>query len=67
MREQTVSQNHVSLKVANLSQLVFSVWHHWRLNARTRRQLAQLTCQQLRDIGISCHDAVVEIQKPFWR
>jgi len=67
MRAQTVSQSHVSLKIVTLSRLVVSVWHLWRLNARTRRQLAQLSCQQLQDIGISCHDAVVETQKPFWR
>lgn len=39
-------------------------WHH---NARTRRQLAELTSLQLADLGISPSERVREISKPFWR
>lgn len=39
----------------------------WRQNARTRRQLAELTSLQLADLGISPSDRVREISKPFWR
>lgn len=36
-------------------------------NARTRRQLAELTSRQLADLGISPSERVREISKPFWR
>ncbi|MFR0689038.1 DUF1127 domain-containing protein [Enterobacterales bacterium AE_CKDN230030158-1A_HGKHYDSX7] len=39
----------------------------WQQNARTRRQLAELTSLQLADIGISPSERVREISKPFWR
>lgn len=45
--------------------------HHllrqWLQNARTRRQLAELTSLQLADLGISPSERVQEISKPFWR
>ncbi|KJJ98555.1 hypothetical protein UB43_17960 [Pseudomonas sp. 21] len=39
----------------------------WLHNARTRRQLAELTSLQLADIGISPSERMREISKPFWR
>lgn len=39
----------------------------WHQNARTRRQLAELTSLQLADLGISPSERVREISKPFWR
>ncbi|WP_448678527.1 DUF1127 domain-containing protein [Pseudomonas nicosulfuronedens] len=39
----------------------------WLRNARTRRQLAELTSLQLADLGISPSERVREISKPFWR
>jgi uncharacterized protein YjiS (DUF1127 family) len=41
--------------------------HSWHQNARTRRQLAELTSLQLADLGISPSERVREISKPFWR
>lgn len=35
--------------------------------ARTRQQLAELSDQQLADIGISRSDRIVELNRPFWR
>ncbi|UVJ44136.1 DUF1127 domain-containing protein [Pseudomonas sp. LS1212] len=35
--------------------------------ARTRQQLAELTDQQLADIGISHSDRIAELDRPFWR
>ncbi|WP_166364567.1 DUF1127 domain-containing protein [Pseudomonas akapageensis] len=35
--------------------------------ARTRQQLAELSDQQLADIGISRSDRVAELDRPFWR
>lgn len=39
----------------------------WHQNARTRRQLAELTSLQLADLGISPSERIREISKPFWR
>ncbi|MEX6500480.1 DUF1127 domain-containing protein [Pseudomonas zhanjiangensis] len=39
----------------------------WQLNARTRRQLAQLDEHLLADAGISPSDRLRELDKPFWR
>jgi uncharacterized protein YjiS (DUF1127 family) len=38
----------------------------WRHNAVTRRQLAALDDDQLRDIGVSRGDADHEASRPFW-
>jgi len=39
----------------------------WRQRTRSRKQLGDLTEDQLRDIGLSRADAFVEANKPFWR
>ncbi len=39
----------------------------WLVRSRQRRQLLQLTDQQLNDIGISRYDALQEASKPMWR
>lgn len=39
----------------------------WELRHRTRKHLADMPEQMLRDIGLSTHDALVEAEKPFWR
>lgn len=39
----------------------------WRDRARSRRDLMRLTEHQLKDIGLSRHDAESEYQKPFWQ
>ncbi|MDF3865106.1 DUF1127 domain-containing protein [Pseudomonas denitrificans (nom. rej.)] len=44
-----------------------ALFGEWLRNARTRRQLAELTSQQLADIGISPSERIREISKPFWR
>ena len=38
----------------------------WRQRSRQRQQLANLSTQQLRDIGISADQADREASKPFW-
>jgi uncharacterized protein YjiS (DUF1127 family) len=35
--------------------------------ARERRDLAELSDHNLRDIGLTRHDVDLEISKPFWR
>lgn len=39
----------------------------WQLNARSRRQLAQLDERLLADAGISLGERLSELEKPFWR
>lgn len=39
----------------------------WRERTRSRRDLMRLTEHQLKDIGLSRHDAESEWQKPFWQ
>lgn len=38
----------------------------WRERARSRRALADLDARLLKDIGLTRHDAGVEVRKPFW-
>lgn len=44
-----------------------ALFGEWLCNTRTRHQLAELTSQQLADIGVSSSERVREISKPFWR
>ena len=39
----------------------------WRERRRTRRQLADMSERELRDIGIYRSDIAYETGKPFWR
>ena len=39
----------------------------WHDRARQRRQLVELSPEQLRDIGVSHGDAQLEADKPFWQ
>ncbi|MBY8976285.1 DUF1127 domain-containing protein [Rhodobacteraceae bacterium NNCM2] len=39
----------------------------WRERAESRARLAQLTQEQLDDIGVSAAEADREASKPFWR
>ncbi|OBY88002.1 hypothetical protein A6723_002060 [Pseudomonas sp. AU11447] len=59
-----------SVPAESLSGSQRTVWkllHLWHQNARTRRQLAELSSLQLADLGISPSERVREISKPFWR
>jgi uncharacterized protein YjiS (DUF1127 family) len=38
----------------------------WYLCARLRNELMNLSDWTLRDIGVSCSDAMFEAPKPFW-
>lgn len=39
----------------------------WVQNYRSRKALARLTNDELKDIGISRAEARLEAEKPFWR
>jgi len=39
----------------------------WRQRAWERRELARMSERELGDIGVSRLDALLEINKPFWR
>jgi len=65
--ERALSPSLYKLRPAWLLQRLPKVFGEWLRNARTRRQLAELTGMQLADIGISPSERVREISKPFWR
>jgi len=46
---------------------VGKVLGQWSERAIQRRQLSDLTAQELEDIGISVGAAITEAAKPFWR
>jgi uncharacterized protein YjiS (DUF1127 family) len=39
----------------------------WRQRMRDRSELARLDQRSLRDLGLTPHDALYEVRKPFWR
>jgi uncharacterized protein YjiS (DUF1127 family) len=39
----------------------------WQRRARSRRELMARTDRELRDLGITPHEASREAAKPFWR
>ena len=48
-----------------------TTWQVWRHHYRTRKQLHRLLLTDAehlqRDLGLSSEEALIEIQKPFWR
>lgn len=44
-----------------------SRWAQFWRRVRTRKQLLELSDEQLRDIGISRDQARLEAMRPFWR
>lgn len=44
-----------------------SRWQQFWRRVRTRKQLLDLSDEQLRDIGISREQAKLEAMRPFWR
>lgn len=44
-----------------------SRWQQFWRRVRTRKQLMELSDEQLRDIGISREQAKLEAMRPFWR
>ena len=57
-------------QTGSLQSLVAGIWQVipvWRSRARQRRHLANLSPEQLLDVGITSEAARTEIAKPFWR
>ncbi|WP_152227283.1 DUF1127 domain-containing protein [Pseudomonas sp. SCB32] len=44
-----------------------SRWQQFWRRLRTRKQLLELSDEQLRDIGVSREQARLEAMRPFWR
>ncbi|MBB4861899.1 uncharacterized protein YjiS (DUF1127 family) [Pseudomonas nitritireducens] len=65
--ERTLSSSHFTPRPASLLRRLPGIFGEWLRNARTRRQLAELSSLQLADIGVSPSERVREISKPFWR
>lgn len=55
------------VKKKSLIKILFSTLLLWRHNYASRRQLAQLSQGQLKDIGINRSEALEEARKPFWK
>ena len=49
-----------------LLQIIVNQLSDWRWRARTRRQLALLDANGLKDIGLTRVDQQMECAKPFW-
>ena len=55
---------------ASLQETASSIWKLMQLlheRSRQRHQLARLSSEQLRDMGISREAALAESVKPFWK
>jgi uncharacterized protein YjiS (DUF1127 family) len=60
---ETMTNHHGSGLFSQLN----DTFHTWRDRVRQRRELAQWTDRDLRDVGLSWSDIVHEAEKPFWR
>ena len=52
---------------SNLASRFYKTVDTWRQRSRTRAQLAGISSHNLQDIGISRIDAMIELNKPFWK
>jgi len=53
----------------SLAEQIRSIWHRlrrWQQLAAQRRQLAALSNEALKDIGLSRADILEESERPFW-
>jgi len=77
MKYQFIDTNDTSEKISpervietpkkkNLIERIFSTLLLWQQNYASRRELAILSQQQLKDIGINRSEALEEARKPFW-
>ena len=65
------TRRDASLDLANsvifLANRALAAFSAWQFRARSRRQLAGMDDQQLRDIGLDRNSRDMEAAKPFWR
>jgi uncharacterized protein YjiS (DUF1127 family) len=50
-----------------MSHPFFRLLREWLQRPRSRREIAKLDAQTIRDLGISPSQLQFEAQKPFWR
>ena len=60
---ESMTNHHGSGLLAQISETL----NIWRDRQRQRRELAQWTDRDIRDVGLSWSDVVREVEKPFWR
>jgi uncharacterized protein YjiS (DUF1127 family) len=65
--KQEPGRNGVVNAVRRGAVAMFALALRWRERAVQRRDLAALTDDQLRDVGLTRHQARREAAKPFWR
>ena len=58
-------RNSYLLPTINWAKFV-RILKQWQQNYRTRKALAELSDEQLKDIGLSRGQADIEASKPFW-
>jgi len=52
---------------ATFIEKIWMMFEVWADRSRGRRRLVAMSERQLKDIGLSRGDAVIEYEKPFWR
>ena len=65
----TVLKNRFAVRTDTLASMLTGAWATiglWRERARQRRDLAEMSPEMLRDIGVSVSAARHEAGKPFW-
>lgn len=55
------------LSLATLFRDFWAVLEKWYARGMERRQLKEMECHLLDDIGMSCGEMREEVNKPFWR
>ena len=64
-RQRTLVLNGASIAGQHLRSAVAQV-NRWRQLSRDRAELARLSNEQLRDIGLNRVEVLREISRPFW-
>lgn len=64
-RQRTWGLNGASTTGQHLRSVVAQV-NRWRQLSRDRAELARLSNEQLRDVGLNRVDVLREISRPFW-
>jgi len=61
------SQFQISFNLNSVLQNIKQRLELWQHNYQSRKQLARLDADQLRDIGLTLKQAKLESEKVFWR
>ncbi len=62
-KKRIVNEREWSINLVKIKRMI-GVWY---IRYVTRKELARLDARQIKDIGLSRQDQVVESNKPFWK